>query len=172
MINFQSISESYRKPYIKATAYTGLPINIFANLQKMRTEFGQRLFDARKFAKLSQKQLSEAVGITQASISELEHTGQSSALTPAFADKCGVSVNWLAYGTGEMMTKEPAKTEMTLSQNAMALALMYDNLANDPALRIRRMRAAIDALLGLERPTGSQETVAVPHVESKEKRHA
>lgn len=58
------------------------------------------------------------------------------------------------------------------SQNAIALALMYDNLPNDDALRTRRLRGAIDALLGLERPTSNPRKAAVPPVESKEKRHA
>ena len=67
---------------------------------------------------------------------------------------------------------EKDESTQKYSRNAIALALMYDNLPNDDALRTRRMRAAIDALLGLERPKGSQQKVAVPHVESKEKRHA
>lgn len=172
MINFQSMTASYKNTDIDATRKTSYPINIFANLPDMRSEFGQRLYDARKLAKLTQVQLSEAVGMSQAAISELEKIGQGSALTPAIAEKCGVSVNWLAYGTGDMLAKEQAKPASTLSQNAMALALMYDNLPNDAALRTKRMRAAIDALLGIERPTSSQQKAAAPPAVSKEKRHA
>lgn len=46
---------------------------------------------------------------------------------------------------------DTANPSPKLSQNAMALALMYDNLPNDGPLRIERMRAAINALLGLDR---------------------
>jgi transcriptional regulator with XRE-family HTH domain len=76
-----------------------------------RSEFGQRLFDARKHSELTQQELAKAVGTSQANLAELEKKGTGSALTPAIANRCGVSVEWLAYGQGEMFwqqAKEPA----------------------------------------------------------------
>lgn len=67
----------------------------------MRSEFCQRLFEARKSATLTQSQLSKDVGMTQGNYAELERAGQGSSFTPAIADRCGVSVNWLAYGKGK-----------------------------------------------------------------------
>ena len=74
----------------------------------MRSDFGQRLLDARKRAKRTQAQLCAAVGLKQGSYAELEATGQGSSYTPKIAAYLGVSVNWLAYGQGAMDAhKEP-----------------------------------------------------------------
>lgn len=53
-------------------------------------------------AKLTQAQLSKQVGMAQGTLAELERVGTGSSFTPAIADICGVNVNWLAYGRGEM----------------------------------------------------------------------
>jgi transcriptional regulator with XRE-family HTH domain len=71
-------------------------------LPYMRTEFGQRLYDARKRAKKTQVQLCKAVGMSQGNYTDLETSGQSSGFTPKIAAFLGVSVQWLAYGEGEM----------------------------------------------------------------------
>lgn len=62
-----------------------------------------RLKQARKAARKTQKQVAEAVGMTQPSYSELE-TGQSqgSALLPKIAMFLGVNVHWLDSGEGAM----------------------------------------------------------------------
>lgn len=73
------------------------------NLAAMRTEFGQRLFDARTHAELTQTQLCKIVGMSQGTYGELERAGSSSSYTPAIATACGVDVSWLAYGRGEML---------------------------------------------------------------------
>ena len=70
----------------------------------MRTEFGQRLLEARKHAKLTQVQLAKAVGMSQANYAELESKGQGSSFTPKIAGVCGVNVDWLAYNTSEMLS--------------------------------------------------------------------
>jgi SOS-response transcriptional repressor LexA len=69
----------------------------------MRSEFGERLHQARKRAGLTQSQLSKKAGMAQATLAELERVGTGSSYTPAIADLCGVSVNWLAYGRGDML---------------------------------------------------------------------
>lgn len=86
-----------------AIATSDLPILENPNLSDMRSEFGQRLFEARKHAKLTQTQLALAVGMSQGTYGELERIGQGSSYTPAIAEKCGVDVNWLAYGNGQMV---------------------------------------------------------------------
>ncbi len=73
------------------------------NLVPMRTEFGQRLFEARTHAGLTQTQLCKIVGMSQGTYGELERSGSSSSYTPAIATACQVDVSWLAYGTGEML---------------------------------------------------------------------
>lgn len=62
-----------------------------------------RIKQARKFAKLSQKELANKVGITQPSLSELE-TGrsQSTSFIGSIARICGVDAFWLETGQGSM----------------------------------------------------------------------
>ena len=67
-----------------------------------RTAYGQRLFTARRNAKLSQAALAGRVGTTQSNVAELERSGQGSAYTPLFAEVCAVSALWLAEGKGLM----------------------------------------------------------------------
>ncbi len=69
----------------------------------MRSEFGQRLYTARTHAKLTQHQLSKAAGISQSTLAGLEREGQGSAHSAGLANACGVSVDWLVYGRGEML---------------------------------------------------------------------
>jgi transcriptional regulator with XRE-family HTH domain len=61
-----------------------------------RTPFGQRLYDARKKAKLTQVKLAKAAGMAQGTLAELEWDGQGSSYTPMLAAACGVSAEWLA----------------------------------------------------------------------------
>jgi transcriptional regulator with XRE-family HTH domain len=82
--------------------YIGGPVMGCHNLSDMRTEFGQRLFEARTYAKLTQTKLCQIVGMSQGTYGELERSGSSSSYTPAIATVCRVDVNWLAYGEGEM----------------------------------------------------------------------
>lgn len=67
-------------------------------------EYKDRIKAARKHAKLTQDTLAEAVGIKQASISELE-TGKSlsSSFNASIAKACGVDAVWLETGRGRML---------------------------------------------------------------------
>ncbi|MDW3714107.1 helix-turn-helix domain-containing protein [Pseudomonas sp. 2023EL-01195] len=66
----------------------------------------ERLKQARKHAGLTQSELAERAGITQASVSELERgLSRSSAHLVKLAMVCGVRPQWLAEGVGSM---EPA----------------------------------------------------------------
>lgn len=67
----------------------------------MATEFGLRLREARKGAKLTQEDLSKRTGISQSTISTAERSGASSTDTATYAAACGVSALWLATGEGE-----------------------------------------------------------------------
>lgn len=95
---FQSIRPAYRQPDFSAS---GFPINGCPTLddmarQKQRTPFGERLFTARKKAKLTQVKLAKAAGMAQGTLAELEWEGQGSSYTPMLAAACGVSAEWLA----------------------------------------------------------------------------
>ena len=70
-----------------------------------RTDFGQRLAAARKHADLTQGALAKQVGMSQSAYSEAEKSGLGSAFTPQIAKACGVNVDWLATGEGEMIPR-------------------------------------------------------------------
>ena len=64
---------------------------------------GERVRRARKHAKLTQAQLGKAVGLKQATISDLEKgDSRSSAYLVQIAKACRVDPHWLATGAGSM----------------------------------------------------------------------
>ncbi|MGJ8525209.1 HTH-type transcriptional regulator PrtR [Halomonadaceae bacterium LMG 33818] len=64
---------------------------------------GKRVRKARKQAGLNQAELAEKIGIRQATISELENSLGSTTHLVSIAKACGVNVDWLATGEGEML---------------------------------------------------------------------
>lgn len=72
---------------------------------KERSDYGERLFQARRHARLTQAQLAQKAGLSQSNLAELEHQGQGSARTPQIAKATGVRVDWLADGEGEMLAE-------------------------------------------------------------------
>ena len=126
----------------------------------MRTEFGQRLFDARKEAELTQVALSSHVGMQQATYSALETSGQGSVFTPLLADKLGVSVSWLAYGTGERhaVNKGSAPAHKGFSPAALEIADLYDMIpAPDKIRRAQAYASATQAILAVLQPAAATE---------------
>lgn len=71
-------------------------------LTLMNTEFGLRLKEARKAAKMTQAELAKKVGIGQSTIAELEKTGNGSSHVPAMAAALKCSAIWLSKGDGRM----------------------------------------------------------------------
>lgn len=65
-----------------------------------RTDFGERLMEARKAAKLTQSQLAKKVGMSQSALAEAEKTGQGSQYLAQLAQAMGVNPVWLATGKG------------------------------------------------------------------------
>lgn len=68
-----------------------------------RTAYGERVYLARKHAKLSQPELARRVGLSQSTLSGLETKGQGSAKSSNIAEVCGVRVQWLVDGKGPML---------------------------------------------------------------------
>lgn len=95
---------------------SGFPISRSTTLGYMRditrTDFGKRLYESRKLAKLTQAALAKKVGISQGTLAELEKIGQGSAYTPQLAKACGVSPEWLASGEAEAA---PSAKSLSLS---------------------------------------------------------
>lgn len=86
----------------------------YAQPMKTRSEYGSRLRRARQYAELSQKQLAARAGMSQGTVSELETTGQGSAMTLQLAAACGVDARWLATGEGQMLP-DPVQDRVGIS---------------------------------------------------------
>lgn len=109
---------------------------------KARTEYGLRLFTARKHAELTQTALAKAVGMSQSAYQEAETTGLKSTYTAQLAAACGVSPQWLATGEGSMLgsTSEP---RLEADQLADALAVLTKALLKAD----KNTRIALEPLL-------------------------
>ena len=100
-----------------------------------------RIKQARKFAKLSQKELANKIGITQPSLSELE-TGksQSTSYIASIARVCGIDAFWLESGNGKMLAD--AKHKFSVSENTSPYH-MSDEDNTDPTLLTHPQMQAI-----------------------------
>lgn len=88
-------------------------------------EYKDRIKKARAHAGLTQGQLADAVGVKQASISDLE-TGksQSSSYSASIAKVCGVDALWLEKGQGEMVAKASTGTDVLYAPSESDYALI------------------------------------------------
>lgn len=94
-------------------------------------DLSQRLKQARKHAKLTQRALADAVRVQQPVISQLEN-GQSlkSAYITSIARVCGVNPLWLAEGIGEMLPNSERGGTNTTVAEATCRAEDVANLAS------------------------------------------
>ena len=159
MIDVQFMPSSYRHSCILTSeTEKSFPIIETTTLPAMRSEFGQRLFDARKHANLTQMELAKAVGTSQPNLAELERKGAGSALTPAFATRCGVAIEWLAYGQGDMLARETERSgggggHSTLSEAALSIAALFDLIpVRDKIRRAQAQADATNAILAVLQP--------------------
>src|SRR5688572_14084439 len=94
-----------------------------------RTPFGQRMFEARETAGLTQMQVRERLKVSQGTLSELEHTAHSTRRLVDFAALYGVDPTWLATGQGRRhaVTALPAaEPGADYLADAQARALLAD----------------------------------------------
>lgn len=87
-----------------------------------RTAFGARLVKAREYARKTQKQAAEAVGMSQGTLGELEREGQGSSYTAALSEYYGVRALWLETGKGEMVGSQDADNWRALSIDVQTAA--------------------------------------------------
>lgn len=76
---------------------------------KERSDYGERLYQARKYAKLSQTELARRADMAQSTLAGLEKEGGGSEKTATLARICGVRVEWLERGDGSMLPDEAAR---------------------------------------------------------------
>lgn len=111
-----------------------------------RTEFGSRVIQARKHARLTQHGLSAATGIKQSTIAEMEVSGQSSLMTPQIAKACGVDAYWLATGEGAMLINDGTAelSESEKIQSALdVLSKVLTNADEDTRIAVGELLAAM-----------------------------
>lgn len=82
----------------------GMPkVNIgkLINMERERTPFGQRMYEARKRAGLTQQHVCMRLDISQGTLSEAEHVANGSAYTARFAALYRVNAHWLTTGEAD-----------------------------------------------------------------------
>lgn len=80
-------------------------------MEKTRTAFGQRLWEARKAAKLSQNLVCQKIGISQGTLSELENSANSSGHIAALAALYNADPVYLATGKKTNKTSREIEIE-------------------------------------------------------------
>jgi transcriptional regulator with XRE-family HTH domain len=104
-----------------------------------RTPFGQRMFEARQMAGLTQMQVRERLKVSQGTLSELERTAHSTKRLVDFAALYGVDPSWLAIGQGRhdaapaMSAAEPKAGYTTAAQARELLADFCELLPEEQA---------------------------------------
>ena len=96
------------------------------------TAFAERMQTARKRVGLTQGEVAQRLGLTQATVSRLEIDGERSAYVADFARLYGVDCYWLHSGEGLMLTGQARR----FSVEAEDLARMLDSIA-DPEVKRR-----------------------------------
>lgn len=107
--------------------------------------YSQRLKAARKHAKLTQAELSKAVGITQTSISDLERgKSASSTFGASIARICGVSAIWLETGEGSMTADGHDSADLRSNDPAPTETINIEGLPAPLARKIKSYRSLVD----------------------------
>lgn len=99
-------------------------------------ELGQRVKAAREYAKLTQVQLSDRVGMKQQTLSDLERgKNDTSSKLPDIAFTCGVETLWLVREEGPMVSRTAnQKPDSDSEQLQLAVIALLDAIsARGPA---------------------------------------
>ncbi len=83
---------------------------------RQRSEFGSRLREARKEARMTQAQVASALGISQGTLSQAENEGEGSVYVAALASMLGVNSLWLATGEGPKHPEAAVAHPMSLDE--------------------------------------------------------
>jgi transcriptional regulator with XRE-family HTH domain len=114
--------------------------------------FSDRMKLARKHADLTQKEVADAVGISQSAVSQAEaENAEGSAYTAQIARACGVSAYWLATGDGNMID---AYTTNRQTQHVLTIMENLPPEFKDQAVRV------LDSLAELSGKVSSDKQIA------------
>jgi transcriptional regulator with XRE-family HTH domain len=142
MSDCQSISATLTARRYSVKRSSGIGRQYSADMNKSRSEYGARLYAARKHARLTQVALAKAAGMSQSTLQEAETTGLKSTYTAQLAAACGVSPQWLATGEGAML-RGTAEPRPETDQLADALEVLTKALQKSD----KNARIAVEPLL-------------------------
>lgn len=111
--------------------------------EKARSEFGARLYAARKHAGLTQVALAKAAGMSQSTLQEAETTGLKSTYTAQLAAACGVSPQWLATGDGSPDTTAPRPEADQLADALEVLTKALQKADEDARISLEPLLASM-----------------------------
>jgi transcriptional regulator with XRE-family HTH domain len=142
MSDCQSINRRVSGVRYSVKRSSGIGSQYPAGMKKSRTEYGARLYAARKHAKLTQTALAKSAGMSQSGYAEAETTGLTSTYTAQLAAACGVSAQWLATGEGQMVSdgtelppeSDQLKTALGVLTKALQKADKNTRIALEPLL--------------------------------------
>jgi len=119
----------------------------------MATEYGKRLRQARKLAKLTQAELSKKTGIAQSTISTAEREGAGSSDTAVYANACGVSALWLSTGDGEMQPSNAFHQPENQVQSVFAKERRAAFTVITVDVAVQKLAQHLESLEGYDKPT-------------------
>lgn len=154
IIDCQFMERSIGKPIttVNRFAYGFAHENSCMEEHKNPLTFGERVRESRKAIKgMTQTKLAKAVGMAQATLSEIERGDyESSTYTPQIASKLGVSALWLAQGKGLSNEQTEEASEPEEESRTEEVQRQDESELPRGALRIdyalRSVRAVLEAM--------------------------
>ncbi|CAI8908274.1 MULTISPECIES: helix-turn-helix domain-containing protein [Pseudomonas syringae group] len=117
---------------------------------KNSSTLGGRVKLARDATGLTQLELAELVGVSQAAISEIER-GESArtAYLPEISRACGADIQWLAFG-GERPASEPCEPAPTVAEKPQEISFCIEGMgfSGMPLKRVANYISALSDLVG------------------------
>jgi transcriptional regulator with XRE-family HTH domain len=114
---------------------------------RSRTPFAQRLVTARKAVRLTQKDVEIRLGIPQSTLSELEHSANSSGYTAQLAALYGVDAHFLAKGVPAQAARPPLVHDMSQAKATLPIPrLRWEDLMTADLSQPFELEVVDDAL--------------------------
>lgn len=108
-----------------------------------KTKLGDRIKQARKHFKMTEKSLAEKIGITQQAIHVIERDNIKSKYLVEIADVLDVSINWLLFG-GQSLQDEIESRNKRIAQKISIIGKWCDMKNIDKAIEKSVMKHVVD----------------------------